>query len=103
METNTSEPPFKCRKRKDAIKTRRESLAWDKSGRNLFTDQTVTGMKVARTSHRLLYGTWEPTPPMLMEKSKRKPREDESTDAEDRGGSTRSSEEPTKKVGERRG
>jgi hypothetical protein len=47
METNTSEPPFKCRKRRDAIKTRKESLAWDKSGRNLFTDQTVTGMKVA--------------------------------------------------------
>ena len=103
METNTSEPPFKCRKRREAIKTRRESLAWDKSGRNLITDQTVTGMKVARTSHRLLYGTWEPTPPMIMEKSKRRPREDESTDAEDRGGSTRSSEEPTKKVGERRG
>jgi len=73
METNTSEPPFKCRKRRDAIKTRRESLAWDKSGRNLITDQTVTGMKVARTSHRLLYGTREPTPPMLMEKSKRNP------------------------------
>jgi hypothetical protein len=65
METNPSEPPFKCRKRRDVIKTRRESLAWDKSGRNLITDQTVTGMKVVRTSHRLLYGTWEPTPPML--------------------------------------
>jgi hypothetical protein len=47
METNPSEPPFKCRKRRDVIKTRRESLAWDKSGRNLITDQTVTGMKVA--------------------------------------------------------
>jgi hypothetical protein len=47
METNTSEPPFKCRKRSDVIKTRRESLAWDKSGRNLCTDQAVTGMKVA--------------------------------------------------------
>ena len=35
METNTSELLLKCRKRRDAIKTRRESLAWDKSGRNL--------------------------------------------------------------------
>jgi len=34
---------------------------------------------------------------MLMEKSKRKPREDESTDAEDRGGLTRSSDETTKR------
>jgi hypothetical protein len=32
---------------------------------------------------------------MLMEKSKWKPREDESTDAEDRGGLTRSSDEAT--------
>jgi hypothetical protein len=47
METNTSEPLIKCRKRRDVIKTRRESLAWDKSGRHLITDQTVTGMKAA--------------------------------------------------------
>jgi len=32
METNTGEPLIKCRKRRDAIKTRRESLTWDKSG-----------------------------------------------------------------------
>jgi DNA replication protein DnaC len=38
---------IKCRKRRDVIKTRRESLAWDKSGRHLITDQTVTGMKAA--------------------------------------------------------
>jgi hypothetical protein len=47
METNPSELLIKCRKRRDVIKTRRESLAWDKSGRNLITDQTVTGMKAA--------------------------------------------------------
>ncbi len=47
METNPSELLKKCRKRKDVIKTRRESLAWDKSGRDLITDQTVTGMKAA--------------------------------------------------------
>jgi hypothetical protein len=47
METNTNELLIKCRKRRDVIKTRRESLAWDKSGRNLIAVQTVTGMKAA--------------------------------------------------------
>jgi hypothetical protein len=47
METNTSEPLIKCRKRRDVIKTRGESLPWDKPGGNLFTVQTVTGMKAA--------------------------------------------------------
>jgi hypothetical protein len=47
METNTSESLIKCRKRRDAIKTRRESLTWDQSGGNLFTVQAVTGMEAA--------------------------------------------------------
>ena len=47
METNTSESLIKCRKRRDVIKTRGESLTWDKSGGNLFTVQAVTGMKAA--------------------------------------------------------
>ena len=47
METNPSELLIKCRKRRDVIKTRRESLAWDKSGSNLITDQMVTGIKAA--------------------------------------------------------
>jgi hypothetical protein len=46
-ETNTSEPLITCRKRRNVIKTRRESLTWDKSGRNLFTAQAVAGMKAA--------------------------------------------------------
>jgi len=46
-ETNTSEPLIKCRKRRDVIKTGRESLARDKSGGNLFTVQAVAGMKAA--------------------------------------------------------
>jgi hypothetical protein len=37
METNTSESLIKCRKRRNVIKTRGESLTWDKSGRNLIT------------------------------------------------------------------
>ena len=47
METNTSESLIKCRKRRDVIKTRGESLTWDKLGGYLFTDQVVTGMKAA--------------------------------------------------------
>ena len=47
METNTSEPLTKCRKRRDVIKTRGESLTWDESGGYLFTVQTVAGMEAA--------------------------------------------------------
>jgi hypothetical protein len=46
-ESNTSEPLIKCRKRRDVIKTRGESLTWDKSGGYLFTGQAVTGMEAA--------------------------------------------------------
>jgi hypothetical protein len=47
METNTSESLIKCRKRRDVIKTRGESLTWDKSGGYLITVQAVAGMKAA--------------------------------------------------------
>jgi hypothetical protein len=47
METNTSESLIKCRKRRDVIKTRGESLTWDKPGGYLFTVQAVAGMKAA--------------------------------------------------------
>jgi hypothetical protein len=47
METNTSESLIKCRKRRDVIKTRGESLTWDKSGGHLLTVQAVAGMKAA--------------------------------------------------------
>jgi hypothetical protein len=47
METNTSESLIKCRKRRDVIKTRGESLTWDEPGRNLLTGQAVAGMKAA--------------------------------------------------------
>jgi hypothetical protein len=45
METNPSESLIKCRKRRDVIKTRGESLTWDKSGGYLLTVQAVAGMK----------------------------------------------------------
>jgi len=34
-ETNASEPLRKCRKRRDDVKTRGESLTWDESGGGL--------------------------------------------------------------------
>jgi hypothetical protein len=45
---NESEPLMKCRKRSNDIKTEWESLTRDKSGGNLITAQTVSGMKAAR-------------------------------------------------------
>lgn len=47
METNTSEPLIKYRKRRDVIKTGGESLTRDKPGGYLFTVQVVAGMKAA--------------------------------------------------------
>ena len=47
METNTSEPLKKCRKRRDVIKTGRVSLARDKPGGDLSTVQAVAGIEVA--------------------------------------------------------
>jgi hypothetical protein len=47
MEMNTSEPLIKYRKRRDVIKTRGESLTWDKSGGHLSTVQAVAGMEAA--------------------------------------------------------
>ena len=80
METNKGEPLITCRKRKNAIKTGKVSLARDESGRYAFwmeyikrsvegflhpeayllTVQTVTCMEAASTYHRLRYRTWEP-------------------------------------------
>ncbi len=45
--TNESEPLMKCRKRRDVIETRLQSLAWDKVWGDLFTAQTVAGIKAA--------------------------------------------------------
>ncbi len=43
------EPLMKYRKRMDDIKTEEVSLPRDQSGRSLFTVQSVSGMKAART------------------------------------------------------
>ncbi len=46
-ETSGSEPLMTCRKGRDGVKTGRELLAQDKPGRNLFTGQAASGIKVA--------------------------------------------------------
>ena len=76
METNKSESLITCRKRRNAIKTGRESLARDKHGGYLIREESiknpkvglsfpitvhaVTGMEATSTYHRLRSGTWEP-------------------------------------------
>lgn len=52
---------------------------------------------------RLAWRTWEPVASMLREKSKWKPHKDLSTDVRHRGGYSRSSDEATVMVVERRG
>ncbi len=47
MEMSENEPLKKCRKRRNDVKTGRLSLTRDKFGRNLFTDQAASGIKVA--------------------------------------------------------
>ena len=86
VESNANEPLMNCRKRRDDVKTGRESLAREKSGRNLFTDRAASGIKAARTRVRLLCGTWEPVTPMLRERRKERPSKRLSTDAVYRGG-----------------
>lgn len=103
VESNANEPLMTCRKRRNDVKTGRESLARDKSGSNLFTGQTASGIKVARTRFRLLCGTWEPVTPMLREKHKERSSKCQSTEAGYRGGVTRISEEGSVMELERRG
>jgi hypothetical protein len=103
VESNASEPLMTCRKRRDDVETRGESLPWDQSGRYLFTVQMASGMKAARTRSRLLCGTWEPVTPMPRERRKGKPPECLSTDAGYRDGVTHSSEEGSVMGLERRG
>jgi hypothetical protein len=60
-------------------------------------------MKAARTRYRLLCGTWEPVAPMQREKRKWRSHKRKSTEAEHRGGATRSSDEGSVMELERRG
>ena len=103
VESNASEPPMTCRKRRDDVKTGGESLTRDESGGSLLTAQAASGIKAARMRSRLLCGTWEPVAPMAREKRKRKPLKRESTEVGHRDGATCSSEEGSVMELERRG
>ena len=46
-ETSASEPLMTCRKRRDDVRTRGESLIWDESEGYLFTAQSASGTKAA--------------------------------------------------------
>jgi hypothetical protein len=103
VKSNASEPLKTCRKNTNDVETARLGLAQDQHGRSLFMARAASGMKVARARFRLLCGTWEPVVPMLREQLKRRPLKSQSTDAEHRGGVTRSSDEGFVMELERRG
>ena len=64
------EPLWKCRRRRDDVKTVGESLSRDKLRRNLFTGGAASGMRGGLSlPKRRLSGTWEPETPMRTEKS----------------------------------
>jgi hypothetical protein len=100
---NASEPPMKCRKRRDDVKTGEESLPRDQRWSDPLTASVASGIKVARVRSRLEHGTWEPVASMPREKPKWKPHEGQSTDAGHRGGWARSSAEVPVMGMERRG
>jgi hypothetical protein len=103
VESNVNEPLMNCRKRRDDVKTGRESLPRDKFGRHLSTDRTASGIKAARTRVRLLCGTWEPVTLMPRKRYKERSSKCLSTDAVYRGGVLCSSYEGSVMELERRG
>ena len=91
--TNESEPLATCRKRRDAIETRLQSLVWDKSGGwpaccpdgGRHKDGVSPAQALVRNA-----GTCSPMP---RETSKWLTHEEPSTNAERRGGRARGSDE----------
>ena len=114
---NESKPLMTCRKRIDDIETGGESFSRDEPGGYLLTAQAVSGIKAARARLRLWHGTCEPGPRYRSDRSTgtKTPRSARarppsgrnhkglSSDARDRGGPTRSSDEGPVMGLERRG
>jgi hypothetical protein len=92
-----------CRNSTDDVETGEWWLPWDQRGRCLYLAHVTSGIKAARVRIRLGHGTLEPVVSMLREKSKRRTREGESTNARHRDGTTRSSVEGRVMLPERRG
>jgi len=101
--TSASEPPMNCRKRKNDVKTRRQSLFWDQLGGNLFTDQAASGGRGGVSSTQALVRNVGTCVSMRRERFKRTTRESLSTEARHRGGVVRGSDEGSVMELERRG
>lgn len=86
--------PMKCREVKSDVKTRAQSLLWDKSKGNLITDLDGVRHKGGMTLILALVrnvGTYRSDAKGEVQVGS--PHESKSTDAERRGGATRSSDE----------
>jgi len=101
--TSESKPPMNCRKRRNDVKTRGQSLFWDQLGRNLFTAQATSGGRGGVSSMQALVWNVGTCASMRRKQLKRTTRESLSTDAGHRGGVARSSEEGSVMGLERRG
>ena len=82
-----------CRKRRDDVKTAESRYCGISSGETCLRAERHPALRWPESVGRRLSGTWEPSAPMQTEKLKWKNHKSESTDAEPRGGTTRSSEE----------
>lgn len=100
---NESEPLITCRKRSNEVETKASRYFGMSTGVVCLRTVRPPALRWHELVAWLLCGTWEPSGPMRTDKSKRKPREDESRDAVRRGGMTRSSVEASDKEVERRG
>ena len=74
------------RKRRNEVKTGRQSLTRDKLWSNPLTARAASGVKVAPVRFRLGCATWEPVASRPRERFKWKTHENSSTDARHRGG-----------------
>lgn len=92
-ETSASEPLMTCRKRRDDVRTRGESLIWDESeGLPVYCSVGVRHEGGVNPVQALMWNVGTCTA-MRREKLKRPTRESPSTDAECRDGVARSSDE----------
>jgi hypothetical protein len=99
---NESEPLMTCRKRVNEVETKGSRYFGTSMGAVCLRTMRPPALRWHELVAWQLCGTWEPSGPMRTEKSKRKPREDESRDAVQRGGTARSSVEASDKEVEQR-
>ena len=92
-ETSASKPSMNCRKRRDDVRTKGESLTWEKSERYLLTAQAASGRRDGVNSVQALVWNVGTCVSMGREQLKWKPHESLSTEARYRDGVACSSEE----------